>query len=44
MVLVYCTCPEGDLCEMFEVSSFYTLEVMARTKIHSKDLERAITR
>ena len=27
----------------FEVTSFYTLEVMPQTKIHSKKLQRAIT-
>ena len=27
----------------FEVTSFYTLEVMPQTKIHSKSLQRAIT-
>ena len=32
------------LCVKFEVTSFYTLEVIARTKIHSKNLERAISR
>ena len=31
------------LCVKFEVTSFYTLEVMARTKIHIKNLEKAIT-
>ena len=35
--------PPGTLCVKFEVTSFYTLEVMARTKIQSKNLERAIT-
>ena len=43
MVLVHCTCPLCDLSVKFEVTSFYTLEVMACTKIHSKKLERAIT-
>ena len=28
----------------FEVTSFYTLEVMSRTKIHSKNLKTAVTR
>ena len=32
------------LCVKFEVTSFYTLEVMPQTKIHSKNLQRAITR
>ena len=32
------------LCVKSEVTSFYTLEVMPRTKIHSKNLQRAITR
>ena len=31
------------LCVKFEVTSFYTLEVMPQTKIHSKNLQRAIT-
>ena len=31
------------LCVNFEVASFYTLEVMLRTKIHSKNLQRAMT-
>ena len=31
------------LCVQFEVTSFYTLEVMPRTKIHSKNFKRAIT-
>ena len=30
-------------CVKFKVTSLYTLEVMARTNIHSKNLERAIT-
>ena len=32
------------LCVKFQVTSLYTLEVMPRTKIHSKILQRAITR
>ena len=28
----------------FEVTSFYTLEVMPQTKIHSRNLRRVITR
>ena len=32
------------LSEKFEVTSFYTFEVMPRTKIHSKHLQRATTR
>ena len=32
------------LCVKFEVTSFYTVEVMPRTKIHSKKLQRTITR
>ena len=31
------------LCVKFEVTSFYTLEVMPWTKIQSKDLQREIT-
>ena len=31
------------LCAKFEVNSFNTLEVMPRTKTHSKNLKRAIT-
>ena len=31
------------LCVKFEVTRLYTMELMARTKIHSKNLERAIT-
>ena len=46
MVLLKCTCPLVlnviYLCVKFEVTSFYTSEVMARTKIRSKNLERAI--
>ena len=32
------------LCMKFEFTSFNTFEAMAWTKIHSKNLERAITR
>ena len=31
------------LCVKFEVTSFYTLEVMAQTKIHNRNLERVLT-
>ena len=33
-----------NMCVKSEVTSFYTLEVMPRTKIHNKNLQRAITR
>ena len=32
------------LCVKFEVTSFYTLEVMPQTKIHGKNLQMAINR
>ena len=31
------------LCVKFEITSFHTLEVMPQTKIHSKNLQKAIT-
>ena len=37
-------CNVIHLCVKFEVTSFYTLEVMHRTKIHSTNFKRAITR
>ena len=44
MVLAHCTSPLCDISHgKFEVTSFYTLEVMPWTKFKIKNLQREIT-
>ena len=44
MVLLHFTSQQCDLSVKFEVTSFNTSEAMSRTKIHNKNLQKAITR